>query len=127
MDGPHAGRGGDRWTPLTDTGAPSRSTGCAPSPPPTPAAPNVVPFRPRTCDRAAPERRIGAPGGAATVARHGTAHMASIGKAGARTTIDRHGVAFFRGIVAAKGWAGPRTPRLPADLAAGRWLADLAA
>ena len=90
--------------------------------PPAPAAPNVIPF-PRPFDRAAHCRRIGAHGGAATVARHGTAHMAAIGKAGARTTIDRHGVAFFRGIVTAKGWAGPRTPELVADLAGGGWLA----
>ena len=53
--------------------------------------------------------------------------MAAIGRAGARTTIARHGVAFFRGIVRAKGWAGPRRPELLADLAAGRWPADLAA
>ena len=50
-----------------------------------------------------------------------------IGRAGARTTIARHGVAFFRGIVAAKGWDGSRTPELAADLAGGGWLADLAA
>ena len=95
--------------------------------PPTPAAPNVVPFRPRRFDRAEHCRRIAPHGGAATVVRHGAAHMAAIGKAGARTTIARHGVAFFQGIVAAKGWAGPRTPELAADLAGGRWLADLAA
>ncbi len=95
--------------------------------PPTPAGPNVVPFRPRPFDRAAHCRRIGAHGGAATVARHGAAHMATIGKAGARATIALHGVAFFRGIVAAKGWAGPRKPELLTDLAGGRWLADLAA
>ena len=53
--------------------------------------------------------------------------MAAIGWAGARTTIERHGVAFFRGIVAANGWAGPRKPELLADLAGGGWLADLAA
>ena len=53
--------------------------------------------------------------------------MAAIGRTGARTTIARHGVAFFRGIVAAKGWAGPQRPELAADLAGGRWLADLAA
>ena len=53
--------------------------------------------------------------------------MAAIGRAGARTTIARHGVAFVRGIVAAKGWDGPRTSELVADLAAGEWLADLAA
>ena len=41
--------------------------------------------------------------------------------------IERHGVAFFRGIVAAKGWDGPRRPELAADLAGGRWLAELAA
>jgi len=95
--------------------------------PPTPAAPNVVAFPRRPFDRGEHCRRIGAHGGAATVARHGTAHMAAIGRAGARTTIDRHGVAFFRGIVAAKGWAGPRKPELLVDLAGGRWLADLAA
>ena len=95
--------------------------------PPTPAAPNVVPFRPRPFDRAAHCRRIGAHGGAATVARHGAQHMSIIGRAGARTTIERHGVAFFRGIVTAKGWAGPQRPELAADLAGGRWLADRAA
>ena len=95
--------------------------------PPAPAAPNVLPFRPRPFDRVEHCRRIGAHGGAATVARHGTQHMATIGKAGARSTIERHGVAFFRGIVAAKGWTGPRRPELVTDLAAGRWLADLAA
>ena len=41
--------------------------------------------------------------------------------------IERHGVAVFRGIVKAKGWDGPRTPELRADLAGGRWLAELAA
>ena len=95
--------------------------------PPAPVAPNVVPFRPRRFDRAEHCRRIGAHGGAVTVARHGAAHMRAIGTAGARTTIERHGVAFFRGIVKAKGWDGPRTPELVADLAGGRWLADLAA
>ena len=95
--------------------------------PPTPAAPNVVPFRARTFDRAAHCRGIGAHGGAATVARHSAAHIAAIGEAGAKTTIERHGVAFFRGTVKAKGWDGPRRPGLVADLAAGRWLADLAA
>ena len=53
--------------------------------------------------------------------------MAAIGKAGARTTIERHVVAFFRGIVRAKGWDGPRKPELADDLAGGRLLADLAA
>ena len=95
--------------------------------PPSPAAPAVVPFRPRRFDRAAHCRRIGAHGGAATVARHGAAHMAAIGRAGARATIARHGVAFFLGLVRAKGWDGPRRPEIVADLAAGRWLADLAA
>ena len=95
--------------------------------PPSPAAPGVLPFPRRQFDRVEHCRRIGAHGGAATVARHGTAHMATIGKAGARTTIARHGVAFFRGIVKAKGWTGPRRPELVTDLAAGRWFADLAA
>jgi len=95
--------------------------------PPSPAAPTVLPFPRRRFDRAEHCRRIGAHGGGATVARHGTRHMAAIGKAGARTTIDRHGVAFFRGIIAVKGWDGPRRPELAADLAGGRWLAQLAA
>ena len=84
---------------------------------PRPAAPTVS-SRARAAAR-------GSCAGAA--AGHGTAHMAAIGKASARTTIARHGVACFRGIVAAKGWAGPREPELVADLAGGRWLADLAA
>ena len=95
--------------------------------PTIPAAPNLVPFRSRRFDRGEHCRRIGAAGGAATVARHGTAHMSAIGRAGARTTIDRHGVGFFRGIVKAKGWEGPRKPELLSDLAGGRYLADLAA
>ena len=95
--------------------------------PPAPAAPNVVPFRPRSFDRTEHCRRIGAHGGAATVARHGAAHMAAIGRAGARTTIERHGVAFFQGIVKAKGWAGRRATDLPTDLAAARVLAAEAA
>jgi len=95
--------------------------------PPSPAAPNVIPFRPRPFDRSEHCRRIAPHGGAATVARHGTAHMAAIGRAGARVTIDRHGVAFFRGIVKAKGWAGRRAADLPTDLAAARVLADQAA
>ena len=91
---------------------------------PTPAAPNVVPFRPRPFDRAAHCQAIAAGGGARTVALYGTQHMRAIGRAGARATIERHGLATFRGIVAAKGWAGPRRPDLLADLAAGRDLAD---
>ena len=53
--------------------------------------------------------------------------MRAIGKAGARTTITAHGVGYWRGIVTKKGWAGPRTPDLAADLAIGEVLADLAA
>ena len=94
---------------------------------PTPAAPNVVPFRPRRFDRAEHCRRVGAHGGGATVARHGAAQMTAIGRAGARTTSRHHVVAFFRGVVTAKGCEGPREPEFPADLAAGRWFADQAA
>ena len=77
--------------------------------------------------RAAHCRAIAAGGGARTVALYGTQHMRAIGKAGARTTITAHGVGYWRGIVTKKGWAGPRTPDLAADLAIGEVLADLAA
>jgi hypothetical protein len=93
--------------------------------PPTPAAPNVVPFHRRPFDRAAHCQAIAAGGGARTVALYGHQHMRTIGKAGARATIDRHGLATFKGIVKAKGWTGPRRPALLADLAAGRDPADL--
>ena len=93
--------------------------------PHTPSAPAAVPFTRRRFDPAEHCRRIGAHGGAATVARHGTAHMAVIRKAGARTTIERHGGAFFRGIVAAKGWAGPArrswSPTWPAAAGSPTW------
>ena len=52
--------------------------------------------------------------------------MRTIGKAGARATIAAHGVGYWRGIVKAKGWAGPRKPDLAADLALGEYLADAA-
>ena len=52
--------------------------------------------------------------------------MRAIGKAGARATIRAHGLGTLRGIVAAKGWAGPRRPDLAADLAFGEYLADAA-
>ncbi len=94
--------------------------------PPTPAAPNVVPFRPRRFDRAAHCQAIAAGGGARTVALYGSQHMRAIGKAGARATIKAHGVGYWRGIVAKKGWSGPRTPGLAADLAIGAYLADAA-
>jgi hypothetical protein len=72
-------------------------------------------------------RRIGAHGGAVTVARHGTAHMRTIGTAGAAVTIKRHGYAHFAGLVKAKGWQGRRPVSLAVDLAAGRVDALLAA
>ena len=84
-------------------------------------------FPPRTFDRAAHCQAIAAGGGQRTVALYGTQHMRTIGKAGVRATIARHGVGHWRGIVAAKGWAGPRTPDLAADLALGEDWADLAA
>ena len=94
--------------------------------PTTPVAPYVIPFAGRRpFDRAAHCQAIAAGGGARTVARYGAQHMRAIGKAGARATIAKHGLATFKGIVAAKGWAGPRRPDLLADLAAGRDLADL--
>ena len=34
--------------------------------------------------------------------------MRTVGQAGARATMQRHGLAAFKGIVKAKGWAGPR-------------------
>lgn len=81
----------------------------------------------RSFDRSEHCRRIGAHGGAVTVARHGTRHMSAIGRAGARTTIDRHGTAFFQGVIKAKGWSGRRHESLTVDLAAARVYADLAA
>ena len=94
--------------------------------PPTPAAPNVVPFPVRQpFDRAAHCQAIAA-GGARTVALYGTQHMRAIGKAGARATIRAHGIGYWRGIVTKKGWAGPRRPDLAADLALGEELADAA-
>ena len=74
-----------------------------------------------TFDRAAHCQRIGAHGGAVTVARHGTAHMRAIGTAGAAVTIQRHGVcATCADWCKAKGWHGRRPVSLAADLAAGR-------
>ncbi len=93
--------------------------------PPTPAAPNVVPFRPRRFDRAAHCQRIGQMGGMTTLARHGRAHFVAIGKAGYRASVKAHGVAYVNGLLVAKRWDGPRRPDLLADLAAGRVLADL--
>ena len=87
--------------------------------------PSVAVARP--FNRAEHCRRIGAHGGAVTVARHGAHHMRAIGKAGARVTIDRHGVAFFQGIVKQKGWQGRRPVSLAVDLAAGQLDAALAA
>jgi hypothetical protein len=84
----------------------------------SPATP--VPF-----DRAQQCRRIGQTGGLATYQRHGSAHMRAIGKAGYRAAVANHGVAHVAGILAAKGWHGPRQPDLLADLRAGRLLADL--
>ena len=60
------------------------------------------------------------------MALYGAQHMRTIGKAGARATIARHGLGHWRGVVAAKGWAGPRRPDLAADLALGGYLADAA-
>ena len=94
--------------------------------PTTPVARNVIPFPRRPFDRAAHCRAIAAGGGARTAALYGTPHMRAIGKAGARATIERHGLATFKGIVAAKGWAGPRRAHLAADLALGEYLADAA-
>ena len=85
-----------------------------------------VPAAP-TFNRAEHCRRIGAHGGAVTVARHGPAHMRTIGTAGAQATIRKHGLAFFQGIVKQKGWHGRRPVSLAADLAAGRADALLAA
>lgn len=79
-------------------------------------------------DRTEHCRRIAAHGGNTTYQRHGVHHMRIIGKAGARATIRKHGVPYFQGMVARKGWTGPKTrPSLTADLAAGRELARLAA
>ena len=72
-------------------------------------------------------RRIGAHGGAVTVARHGTAHKRAIGTAGAQVTISKHGVGYWRGLVQAKGWQGRRPVSLAVDLAAGHVDAALAA
>jgi hypothetical protein len=85
-----------------------------------PTAPAPVPF-----DRAAHCRGIAGYGGVATVRTHGVAHMRAIGTAGARATIARHGLDYWRGLVEAKGWAGPRRPDLASDLAAGGLLAEL--
>jgi hypothetical protein len=85
-----------------------------------------VPVAPQF-NRAEHCRRIGAHGGAVTVARHGTHHMRAIGKAGAQSTIRKHGLAFFQGIVHAKGWHGRRPVSLTVDLAAARVDALLAA
>ena len=79
------------------------------------ATQNAPPF-----NRAAHCRRIGAHGGAVTVARHGTAHMRAIGTAGAQVTIRKHGLAYWRGLVQAKGWHGRRPVSLAVDLAAAR-------
>src|SRR5215217_1168749 len=81
----------------------------------------------RPFNRAEHCRRIAAHGGAATVARHGTAHMRAIGTAGAQVTIRKHGVGYWRGLVQAKGWHGRRPVSLAVDLAAGRVDAALAA
>ena len=62
-------------------------------------------------------------GGLATARTHGRAFYVAIGRAGKETTIARHGVAYWEGLVARKGWHGPRRPDLARDLAAGEWLA----
>ena len=109
-----------------DLAAPLVALFGADDPEPDPPA-NVVPFRSRRpFDRAAHCQAIAAGGGARTVALYGAQHMRTIGKAGARATIQAHGVGYWRGIVEAKGWAGPRTPDLAADLALGEYLADAA-
>ncbi len=96
--------------------------------PPTPAAPNVIPFPGRRpFDRAAHCQAIAAGGGARTVALYGVAHMRTIGKAGARATIRAHGVGYWQGILKKKGCAGPGPPDLAADLALSEYLTDLAA
>ena len=59
------------------------------------------------------------------MALYGAAHMRTIGSAGTRATIRAHGVGYWQGLLKRKGWAGPRTPDLVTDLAAGRYLADL--
>ena len=87
----------------------------------------VAPRTAPTFDRAEHCRRIGAHGGAVTVARHGTAHMRAIGTAGAAITIKRHGIGYWRGLVDAKGWHGRRPVSLAVDLAAGQFDARLAA
>ena len=113
---------GEEPADLPDDGAPFDEPG-----PPSPAAPNVVPFPvPRPFDRAAHCQAIAAGGGTRTVALYGVAHMRAIGKAGARATICTHGLGYWRGIVTAKGWTGPRTPDLAADLAVGAYLAEAA-
>ena len=60
------------------------------------------------------------------MALYGTQHMRAIGKAGARATIKAHGVGYWQGLLKRKGWAGPRTPDLAADLTVGEYLADAA-
>jgi hypothetical protein len=81
-----------------------------------------------TFNRAEHCRTIAAHGGAAVVAKYGTAHMRTIGTAGARQTITRHGVAYFNGLMSRRGWQGRRpAPSLAADLAFGEVLAAIAA
>jgi hypothetical protein len=78
-------------------------------------------------DRVAHCQRIGAHGGATTVARYGPHHMRAIGTVGARATIQRHGVGYFTGLMTRKGWHGRRPASLAVDLEVGRWDAALAA
>jgi hypothetical protein len=75
----------------------------------------IVPVAP-TFNRAEHCRRIGAHGGAVTVARHGTHHMRAIGTAGAHVTITRHGYAHFAGIVQLVDPAGIRPVRCPSPV-----------
>jgi hypothetical protein len=73
----------------------------------------------RPFNRAEHCRRIGAHGGTANVARHGTHHMRVIGTAGAYAPIRKDGIAFFQGIITAKGWHGRRRLSSAVALAAG--------
>ena len=115
------GEPGEEPADLDDDGSPSDEPE-----PPTPAAPNVIPFPVRKpFDRAAHCAAIAAGGGLATVDRYGVTHMRTIGKAGRAAYVAKYGRASWVALMEKKGWQ-PRRPDLAVDLALGDYLADAA-
>ncbi len=94
--------------------------------PPTPAASNVVPFRPLRFDRVAHCQTIAAGGGLTTFAKYGRAHYSALGKAGRAATVAAHGEGYWRGLRAVKRWRAAPRPSPALARAVGEYLADAA-